>query len=533
MISTKDIKLKFLGITPVWNDQTGSLSPQQLVALSGLLTYSGKSIGAILEELRREGKDVDKKVAAILRQSSLKGHASMATTPALSFSYEASKFIDSALTGIVFASAIMASGRRTDTVPEDIVYPQAIAKDLRAREIYKIASEKNIETLNRLLAEGVGKDEASKILQYGIYGTGIIQFSVESLATLAREYDAEKEWMPEDVGFLIGAIEKELKGAGIDLLYATRLAAPRNNYPYPNIFKDPEKTNLARAAADLAGGDEFKIITADFVLSAGLEQRLESLEQKIAAAVQSKENLMANWREILSERQQICRDYGPSASIKIFSSSAWRVWGDKKRHRTVPMAVDSVYESVRRAAEVFSARDAEIRDKQLGHREIDRINRVFSIPPAVLANKEFLYAYLDAARSSFAAYQELLKIGIAPRDAVFAVPRGLRIDIVQDYNLYNLIAGYYPLRICSTAEEELRRASIKEVIAIKNLLQERKMEWLARHIVPKCHCAGFCLERDCCGAIKSLTKDYDGDFHRSMHADLEKKFQTISNEIND
>ena len=94
-----------------------------------------KSIGAILEELRREGKDVDKKVAAILRQSSLKGHASMATTPALSFSYEASKFIDSALTGIVFASAIMASGRRTDTVPEDIVYPQAIAKDLRAREI--------------------------------------------------------------------------------------------------------------------------------------------------------------------------------------------------------------------------------------------------------------------------------------------------------------------------------------------------------------------------------------------------------------
>jgi len=197
------------------------------------------------------------------------------------------------------------------------------------------------------------------------------------------------------------------------------------------------------------------------------------------------------------------------------------------------MAVDSVYESVRRAAEVFSARAAEIRAKRLRHQEIDRINRVFSIPPAVLADKEFLYAYLNAARSSFAAYQELLKIGIAPRDAVFAVPRGLRIDIVQDYNLYNLIAGYYPLRICSTAEEELRRASIKEVVAIKNLLQERKMEWLARHIVPKCHCAGFCLERDCCGAIKGLTKDYDGDFHQSMHADLEKKFQTILNKIND
>ena len=66
MLSTKDVKIKFLGVTPVWEDDTGKLSPQQLVALSGLLTYSGKSIGAILEELRREGKDVDKKVVTSL-----------------------------------------------------------------------------------------------------------------------------------------------------------------------------------------------------------------------------------------------------------------------------------------------------------------------------------------------------------------------------------------------------------------------------------------------------------------------------------
>ena len=532
MISTKDSKLKFLGITPVWNDQTGSLSPQQLVALSGLLTYSGKPIGAILEELRQGGKDIDKKVIAILRKSSLKGHASMATTPAFSFSYEASKFIDSALTGIVFASAIMASGRRTDTVPEDIVYPRAIAKDLRAREIYKIASEKNIETLNWLLAAGVGKDEASKILQYGIYGTGIVQFSAESLATLRREYDAQSDWMPEDVGFLIAAIEKELKGAGIDLLYATRLAAPRNNYPYPNIFKNPATPNLVREAACLAGKDEFKIIAADFIPSTGLKERLKNLEQKMAAASKDRKKLVEQWQEILSERQQICGDYAPCANVKIFSSSAWRVWGDKKRHRTVPMAVDSVYESVARAAKVFTALSGKISAKKLSHGEVDDIDRIFSVPPAIFADKEFLYGYLDAASSSFGAYQELIKIGIAPRDAIFAVPRGLKIDIVQDYNLYNLIAGYYPLRICSTAEEELRRASIKEVVAIKNLLQERKMDWLARHIAPKCHCAGFCLEERACGAIKGLNKDYDDDFHQALHSDLEDKFQKILDQIN-
>jgi hypothetical protein len=255
MPSTKDLKVKFLGITPVFEDETGVLTPQQIVALSGLLTYSGKSIDTILKETQAGGKDLDKKIAAVLRASSLKGHASMATTPVFSFSYEASKFIDSGLTGMIFASAIMASGRRTDTTNDDIVYPAAIQKMGEAAELYKNASEKNIEVLNHLLANGVSKDEASKILQYGIYGTGIIQFPIESLVTLKREYEAEKEWMPEDIGFLINAVEKKLKDYGVDLLYATRVAAPRNTYPYPNIFKDPAPTNFAREiAAQNAGG---------------------------------------------------------------------------------------------------------------------------------------------------------------------------------------------------------------------------------------------------------------------------------------
>ena len=90
MLSTKDIKLKFLGIAPVMKDETGTLEPQKLVAFSGLLTYSGKSIDAILKETRDKGQDIDKKIRTVLRKSSLKGHASMATTPAFSFSYEAS-----------------------------------------------------------------------------------------------------------------------------------------------------------------------------------------------------------------------------------------------------------------------------------------------------------------------------------------------------------------------------------------------------------------------------------------------------------
>lgn len=533
MISTRDVKLKFLGVTPVWEDGTGELSPQQLVALSGLLTYSGKSIGDILDELRASGKDIDKKIIAILRKSSLKGHASMATTPAFAFSYEASKFIDSAFTGLIFASAIMASGRRTDTSAEDIVCPEAIARNPKARKIYEKASRENIEFLNHLLENGIAKDEASKILQYGIYGTGIIQISVESLAILKREYEAQAEWMPEDAGFLIAAIEEKLKEHGIDLLYATRLAAPRNNYPYPNIFKDPGQCNLAREAQEAnKSGEDFKIISADFIASAGLEKRLKNLKKQIKEAVADRKILKREWRRFLEERQAIARDYGTSANIKMLSLSAWRVWGDKKRHRTVPMVVDSVYYRARLAMQILAAMENKIEEGRLTHKDIDEIDRVFSIPPGICQNKELLIGYARCALDSLRAYGRLVETGIGEKDAIFVVPRGLKLSIVQDYNLYNLIAGYYPLRICATVEEELRRLSIKEVVAIKGLLQEKGMDWLSWHIQPKCYCSGFCLEENTCGMVKNLTKDYDQDFHEEMHKELELEFKSILNNIN-
>jgi len=97
--------------------------------------------------------------------------------------------------------------------------------------------------------------------------------------------------------------------------------------------------------------------------------------------------------------------------------------------------------------------------------------------------------------------------------------------VIQDYNLYNLVAGYYPLRICSTAEEELRRLSIKEAAAIKSLLRQKKLDWLGWHIQPKCHTVGFCLEQDCCGTIKVLAPNYDLEFHKEMHDNLEVKFK--------
>jgi len=523
---TRNLKVKFLGITPVLKDKTGVLNPQQIVAFSALLTFKGKSVQALLKETVEKRQDVNEKIKNILRKSSLKGHASMATTPTLCFSYEASKFLDSGLTGMIFASALMASGRRTDTKITDIVYPTAIFKNKKAQKIYKEVSEKNINFVNWLLSNGIQKDEASKMLQYGIYGTGIIQFPVESIISLKREYEAEKKWMPEEIGFLINRIEKELKKLGIDLLYTTRLVAPRNTYPYPHIFRDPKKSNLIR---DLRKNqkmkDVFQIISSDFIVSPELKKRLTKLKEEINKAVKNKDTLKKNWLKLISMRQQIARDYNIAANIKILSSVAWRVWGDKKRHRTVPMIVESVYYCVERASAVFRKYRKQIKNKKLTPKILNEIDSIFSIPPTVRSNKEFLYTYLERALDSLETYYKLINLGVKEPDALFIVPRGLRLDVLQDYNFYNLIAGYYPLRICSTAEEELRRLSIKEVAAIKKLLNQKRLGWLAEYIVPKCHVVGFCLEEKTCPMIKFLIPNYDEKFHEEMKQDLENKFQ--------
>ncbi len=241
---TSDLKVEILGVTPVSPD----ISSQEIMALSALLSFKGKSVRSLFREIKKQEKDLKQTVKSILLNSSLKGHASMATTPVLTISFQGSKFLDSMLTGIVFSSSLMASGRRTGASAEDIVFPKLIYKNKQAKKIYQETSKANIEFFQSLLDRGVRKDEASKILQYGMVGVGIISLSLESLISFKREYENEKEWMPEEAGLFLEQIEKKLKKLGLDFLWATREVAPRNLYPYPNIFKDPKEDYINQNA---------------------------------------------------------------------------------------------------------------------------------------------------------------------------------------------------------------------------------------------------------------------------------------------
>ena len=328
---TSDLKVKFLGITPLLKDKGGVLNPQEIAAFSALLTFKGKSIKNLLKDSLKKGENLEERVGKILQKSSLIGHASVATTPSLCLNYEGSKFLDSALTGIIFSSSLVSSGRRTKTSEKDIVYPDRIFKNKKARKIYQAISERIIKFFNFLLSQGIQKDEASKILQYGIYGTGIIQLPIETIIGLKREWISEKEWMPEEIGLLSKKIEKETKKMGVDLLYATREAAPRNVYPYPNIFKNPQKSNLVRElrkTEKLIDGS--KVISIDTSIPEGLRKKLADLEKKRKKTFPSLKQIKKEWTELLASYQEIFRDYNLALKIKVLSSIPWGS-GEKKR----------------------------------------------------------------------------------------------------------------------------------------------------------------------------------------------------------
>ena len=133
MLLTKNLKVKFLGITPVLKDKTGVLNPQEIAALSALLTFKGKSIKKLFEEIEKKEGKISDRIKKILLKSSLRGHASISTTPSLCLTYEGSKFLDSVLTGIYFSSSLVSSGRRTGTTEKDIVFPDKIFSNIITR----------------------------------------------------------------------------------------------------------------------------------------------------------------------------------------------------------------------------------------------------------------------------------------------------------------------------------------------------------------------------------------------------------------
>lgn len=119
------------------------------------------------------------------------------------------------------------------------------------------------------------------------------------------------------------------------------------------------------------------------------------------------------------------------------------------------------------------------------------------------------------------AYDSFVRAGIPKSDAIQIVPRGLKFGVVKTFNLYNLTLGYMSLRLCSSAEPEMKKITGQEAKLVKDspmISQSTK-----KIIAPKCHYTGFCHEEKFCGQITKVNPSYTQEFHSAFRKERQEE----------
>lgn len=474
--------------------------PDHVVRRAGLITFKGEDVFAEMVETGKDD-DPDKVLESIIRSTG-SGHASLTTSEAFwaFIGGDCSKLVDSVFTTARYSSSLMPSGRRVPIKKENIVVPRSIADNPRALTFYLKTSETNIGSYEALIEGGVPKEEAAKVVQYGHKGGGFTLVPLETFIYFAKAFEAEPEATPGEAREIVEQLEKQVHKFGMGINYEARKAAPRATLPSPNIF-----TFRHNQAHYLTNEHLEQLVDGPILLDIRCDKsperdvRIRKWLEKRDKVFSSKDLIVENWQELQEEIEGIVADHNNSFRARTLTLSPWRVWGEVKRHRTVPQSVESIYDAVDR---ILTAGD---------------FSQLISIPPSVRNNPKNLKLWSERFEDSFRTYQALVDLGIPKRDAIMVVPRGIKVGIEKEFDLYNATLGYISLRLCKgTVEPEMLFTTRREADLILN--SDKVSLEIKQLIIPKCGYGGFCPEdgKKYCSWIAGPVKSYDEDFHKRM-----------------
>ena len=498
------------------------MTPDQLIYGAAGITFKDTSFLEQALSSMQNDNITDEQITDSLIASVGGGHASLATTPGLWFAIKgnASKMVDSMFTGAVYESALMPSGRRIPIAKDQIVVPRGIfEKGENAINLYMKTSEANIDAYEKLMAEGVPKEEAAKIVQYGHRGGGFIAMPLETVVSFARDFKDHPKAVPREGAEVLSQVEDFIREHGMEKTYFGRVNAPREGFPNPGIFH--YDNNLTRIIeSDQDGVVDHPIITDEsYTLSEEGRARIQEFLRRRQEIFSSPESISKNWKQILSHLYGIDKEFNNNVSITTIANSPWRLFGEVKRHRTLRQSAESIYSAIDRTSEVSQRTESFVREGRTEDLEwlSDEYSAVFSMPPAIKKDPEKLKYWMNRIVDSVNTYNELKQMGVLESDAVHVIPRGIKIGIEKKFDLYNLTLGYLSLRLCNTCEPEMRKTSEQErdlMIASENMPDEVKAL-----LTPKCTYVGFCPEgsyKKCCGKVRGEVPDYSEEQHTGM-----------------
>jgi hypothetical protein len=537
-----DPQIELLGYGPqaaVEGIEGFTIGPTDIIASAARMTYKDvTALETIIDTMQEEG-DVKKETQRGIMASVRRGHASATTSSGIWVGMSGvSKLIDSMFTGGSFVSALAPSGRRIPVTVDNIMATQAIAADTASSRVFERNQRELIELYEASIEAGVPKQEAAKITPYGLSGGLFAYLPLESIVAFKNAFEANADWIPQEGHQVIEALEGVMKDIDADLLYHARVEAARNTGTSPSIFTNPNNPTLAgitrKVLSPVHTGRQKDVQRADVVIDAlyhpesklgmALVEDIARIEGMKKEILSDPDTLSNNWKKLLLARNDFATNWTGIVNVDTATTPSWRVWGEVKRHRTMPQQVQSVYDAVR---EILDA-EVSLRGNSGIPEEI--LERAFEIPESV-KDAGVYDQWIDAIRNSLNAYEVL---PVPESEKVGVIPRGVRLGVKKSLGLWNLMEGYVPLRLCKgTVEPEMYRITKSEVSWLSKGLMDEGLEELTGLIGPKCHSAGWCLEprkvHEGCNQISKayvgLDSKYTPELHRQVQRDQRRTIE--------
>jgi len=270
-----------------YGPRDGKLGIDELVAATSLLVFKKGSIRD------KAGKLKKKKVRAIHRESTRRGHASLTTTPVFFFEVGGSRLVDLYFSSFPFGSYLIFSSRRIEIGEEDLVLSDELPEN----------AIKHVLPSLRLYHEmwGKSKDQARKVLPIGFRSHGFFKYSAEELLHMGGDH------VPAEINLIAKKMRNHLKEKS-PILHEAAAGRPSLFYHHPNIFhikKWKEREGLEARS------------------------RIKELHQ-------------GDWFELSEEVIDL-------VNVRAVVSGSIAMWNEVKRHRTVLQKAESVYRAADRA----------------------------------------------------------------------------------------------------------------------------------------------------------------------------------------
>lgn len=546
-MTDNDLKVNILGFWPRWdiqnrelcevlkeNENRDFLGGDEIISYAQHLVSSGMNFKFVEEEILTDIRNPEKgELKNIVFNKTAtgigRGH-SLGGLSGVVLGLNGTKMIDSGLTGFVASRSLATSSRRRETTTEEIVIPESLfqRQDL-LQEYLKISQD--VFNVSKQFKERFGKlngvQTFNKIIPYNNPADLFIVLPLDTLATLAFEAKQDRlnpngNFLPKELLKLADMASEITTEVGLNTMYEQRIQVPRDTYMHYTVFKDPSLSNYALERAELAGMPLEPIVLDNHRdLTGGFKKEINKLKnffeetKKITDPAELNKSSMRNMLALRS----FVNDYNEAVGVKILDTLSWRVWSEQKRHSTLKQNVESVYSAADRAygiiKDIWPQIELANKTEQSEFLPYSKLDEAIIIDERLKENPHLIIPYVYNTAKQLMFYGKLMEEGFEQRDALYIVPKNIKVRTLENYDLINLIDLELPLRLCSTCEPERYATSWKKRKVISEVIPE-----LDYFLQPKCN-IGFCTENPYCNHITDLRK-YNKELHKQTKDEMLK-----------